>query len=87
MVDTSGGILPGADVVLTNEGTGIVERQVTSATGEFLFNYVPAGSYTLAISISGFKTLDGQGDLAGGGARMSAAGSSWKSAHSRKPSR
>lgn len=56
VVDTSGGILPGAGVVLTNEGTGIVEEQVTSATGEFIFNYVPGGSYTLVISIAGFKT-------------------------------
>jgi outer membrane receptor protein involved in Fe transport len=28
--DTSGGVLPGTDVELSNEGTGIVERQVTS---------------------------------------------------------
>ena len=57
VVDTSAGALPGADVELTNEGTGIVERQVTSATGEFIFNYVPGGTYTLAISLSGFKPL------------------------------
>ncbi len=44
VVDTSGGVLPGADVALTNEDTGIVERQVTSTTGEFIFNYVPGGS-------------------------------------------
>src|SRR5215510_15255503 len=61
VVDTSGGILPGADVTLTNEGTGIVERQVTSPTGEFVFNYVPGGSYKLTISISGFKTFTAQG--------------------------
>ena len=29
VVDNSGGVLPGADVALTNEGTGIIERQVT----------------------------------------------------------
>jgi len=61
VVDTSGGILPGAGVVLTNEGTGIVEEQVTSATGEFIFNYVPGGSYTLIISITGFKTYSVKG--------------------------
>ena len=32
VVDTSGGVLPGADVELTNEQTGITERQVTSTT-------------------------------------------------------
>lgn len=61
VLDTSGGVLPGADVTLVNEGTGIVDRQVTSATGEFVFNYVPGGSYRLTIAITGFKTYTAQG--------------------------
>ena len=61
VVDTSGGVLPGADVELTNEQTGITERQVTSTTGEFIFNYVPGGTYTLVISLSGFKTHTSKG--------------------------
>ena len=61
VADNSGGVLPGADVALTNEGTGIVERQVTSATGEFIFNYVPGGTYTLTIAIAGFKTFTAKG--------------------------
>jgi hypothetical protein len=48
VTDTSGGVLPGTDVELSNEGTGIVERQVTSETGEFIFNYVPGGTSPLA---------------------------------------
>ena len=54
VVDTSGGVLPGADVELLNEQTGITEHQVTSVTGEFIFNYVPGGTYTLVISLSEF---------------------------------
>jgi Carboxypeptidase regulatory-like domain/TonB dependent receptor-like, beta-barrel len=65
VVDPSGGILPGADIALTNEGTGIVEHQVTSATGEFQFNYVPGGSYTLAIAIDGFRTQTVKGIVLG----------------------
>ena len=61
VTDTSGGVLPGTDVELSNEGTGIVERQVTSETGEFIFNYVPGGTYTLTISISGFRTYKASG--------------------------
>lgn len=61
VVDTSGGVLPGADVELTNEGTGIVERQVTSTNGEFVFNYVPGGVYTVTISMQGFKTSTTKG--------------------------
>jgi outer membrane receptor protein involved in Fe transport len=61
VTDTSGGVLPGTDVELANEGTGIVERQVTSVTGEFIFNYVPGGTYTLTISLSGFRTYRAAG--------------------------
>lgn len=61
VTDNSGGVLPGVDVELSNEGTGIVERQVTSMTGEFIFNYVPGGTYTLSISITGFKTYKATG--------------------------
>lgn len=56
VVDSSGGVLPGANVTLTNEGTGLVDRQVTNAGGEFTFNYVPPGTYTVTIAIAGFKT-------------------------------
>ena len=65
VVDSSGAILPGADVALTNDGTGIVERQVTSGTGEFQFNYVPGGTYTIVISIPGFRTHTAKGIVLG----------------------
>jgi hypothetical protein len=67
VVDASGGILPGVNVTLTNEGTGIVEEQVTSAVGEFVFNYVQPGSYTMVISITGFKTYAAKGLVLGAG--------------------
>ncbi len=56
VVDNSDGALPGVDVQLTNLGTGAVTQQVTGVNGEFVFNYVPAGNYTLTLSLSGFKT-------------------------------
>ena len=65
VVDSTGALLPGADVALTNEGTGIVERQVTSATGEFQFNYVPGGTYTVFITIPGFRSYTGKGIVLG----------------------
>src|SRR6185503_2475902 len=56
VVDTSGGALPGATIELVNEDTAVPEQpQVSGATGEFVFNYVPVGKYTLTISLSGFK--------------------------------
>ncbi|MBI1874158.1 MAG: TonB-dependent receptor [Acidobacteria bacterium] len=62
VVDTSGGALPGATIELVNEDTGIAEQpQVTGATGEFVFNYVPVGKYTLSIALPGFKTYKSTG--------------------------
>jgi hypothetical protein len=66
VVDSSGGALPGATVELVNEETGITEQpQVTGTTGEFVFNYVPVGKYTLTISLSGFKTYKSTGNQLG----------------------
>src|SRR5262245_47472143 len=56
VVDNSDAALPGVDVQLTNQDTGGVTQQVTGVTGEFVFNYVPAGNYVLTISLAGFKT-------------------------------
>jgi len=62
VVDTSGGALPGATIELVNDETAVPEQpQVSGATGEFVFNYVPVGKYTLTISLSGFKTYKSTG--------------------------
>src|SRR5438093_735112 len=59
--DPSGAVLPGATVDLTNEGTNAVMSKVTSETGDFLFDYVPVGNYTLKIELPGFKTHQSRG--------------------------
>ncbi|MGH9338123.1 MAG: carboxypeptidase regulatory-like domain-containing protein [Acidobacteriota bacterium] len=59
--DPSGAVLPGADVTLTNEGTGAVSKKVSNETGEFVFTFVPIGIYTLQIEMPGFKTFESQG--------------------------
>src|SRR6185295_18963088 len=66
VVDSSGGALPGATVELVNEDTGVAEQpQVTGATVEFVFNYVPVGKYKLTIALSGFKTHTSTGNQLG----------------------
>ena len=54
--DTSGGVLPGATVVLTNDGTGVSATKITNADGRFLFDFVESGNYSLAANLPGFKT-------------------------------
>jgi hypothetical protein len=55
--DASHAVLPGAAVTLRDENTGFVRTTVTDRTGAYVLSYVPAGSYTLTIELSGFKTL------------------------------
>ncbi len=57
VVDQTGGVLPGATVVLTNEGTGSqVQTAVTNDEGIFTFNQLSPGSYAVKIEADGFKT-------------------------------
>jgi len=56
IADSSGAVLPGATIELTNVATGLVVTQVTSADGRFVFNAVKPGSYVLKVSLNGFKT-------------------------------
>src|SRR5262245_25945998 len=60
VTDPTSAVLPGASVQLINEGTNAVTEKVTGETGEFLFDYVPVGAYTLKISLPGFRTYEGR---------------------------
>jgi hypothetical protein len=56
VVDSTGASIAGAVANLVNEGTQASLQQATSSTGEFVFNFVPVGVYTLRIQANGFKT-------------------------------
>src|ERR1700722_19237052 len=57
VTDSSGGVLPGATVTLTNTGTNIALTTQTTAAGEFIFNLVQIGTYTVKVEEKGFKTF------------------------------
>lgn len=61
VVDDSGAVIPGADVVLRNEGSGDIRRGVTNSGGFFTFSAVPAQTYTLTVSLQGFKSYEVKG--------------------------
>jgi Carboxypeptidase regulatory-like domain len=61
--DSSGAIIPAASVTLTNEATGVVQRQSTTEAGVYAFPAIPVGSYTLRVEATGFKTLTKSGNL------------------------
>jgi opacity protein-like surface antigen len=56
VVDTTGAVLPGATVTVTNEGTNAVKTTTASSKGEFTVAFLPPGSYTVTVSLDGFRT-------------------------------
>jgi hypothetical protein len=56
-----GGVLPGVEVTLTNEGTNISRSVTTNERGEYVFAAVEPGTYTLKIALSGYKTVEQKG--------------------------
>lgn len=55
VTDSSGAQIPGAPVVIVNEETGSTQTATTSSTGEFTFNFLAVGRYSLTIAAGGFK--------------------------------
>jgi hypothetical protein len=54
--DATGAVIPGANVVLKNLGTGTERSTVTTGSGDYTFTDVPVGMYTVTATHQGFKT-------------------------------
>ncbi len=52
--DTSGAVVPGATVRITNEATGEVRTQPTTSAGVFDFPQLLVGTYTVTVETTGF---------------------------------
>jgi Carboxypeptidase regulatory-like domain/TonB dependent receptor len=57
VTDPSGGTLPGATVVLTNNGTQSARTQQSNASGEYTFTQLESGQYSISVSAGGFKNF------------------------------
>ncbi|MCS6874199.1 MAG: Plug and carboxypeptidase regulatory-like domain-containing protein [Pyrinomonadaceae bacterium] len=55
VTDTTGAVVPGATVTLTNEATGTSATTQTNASGVYVFDLVLPGTYTVTIERQGFK--------------------------------
>ncbi|MFB3853190.1 MAG: carboxypeptidase regulatory-like domain-containing protein [Vicinamibacterales bacterium] len=62
VVDSTGGVLPGATVTLTNDGTGVSFTTFTTDTGTYVFEAVQSGLYTVKVEMQGFKTFSTSGN-------------------------
>ena len=59
--DTSGAIVPGVTVMLTNEATGVSRTVTTSAAGTYIFTSLQPGRYRLNAEIQGFRKVERTG--------------------------
>ena len=57
VTDPSGAVVPGAQVKATNKATGIEHAAVSTSDGQFAFQDLPVGTYTVVVSAQGFPTL------------------------------
>ncbi len=55
--DVSGAVVPGAAVVVTGIDTGVVNRTVTNATGNYVFPSLQAGNYRVTAEMAGFQKM------------------------------
>ena len=58
VTDSSGAVVPNARVTLIHEGTAATASRLTSVTGEFGFDFLHVGPYTLRIEAEGFKRFE-----------------------------
>src|SRR5262245_19188329 len=56
VADSTGAMIPGADVKIKNNGTGAEYNAVTASDGGFTVPSLPGGTYTVTVSLMGFKT-------------------------------
>jgi len=55
--DTTGAIIPGADITVSNKGTGEVRHAKAAADGNFTISLLQPGTYSLTVAMESFKTF------------------------------
>ncbi len=61
--DPSGAVVAGANVTLTNDNTGVRAQQTTNQSGQYLFDFVLPGTYTVSVEMTGFREFVQKGVL------------------------
>ena len=56
VVDSSGGAIPGASIEAKNAANGTVLTAVSGTNGSFNIPSVPSGTYSVTVTLQGFKT-------------------------------
>ena len=56
VTDATGAALPAANVIATNQGTNAERTTTSNASGQYRFDLLPVGIYTVKVEVSGFST-------------------------------
>src|SRR5262245_15188145 len=54
--DTQGGVIPGAEIKVVNKLTGLTLDALTNELGFWALPSMPTATYTVSVSLPGFKT-------------------------------
>src|SRR5450432_1904524 len=54
VTDATSAVVPGAAVSIVNQETNITANMNASEAGQFVFPYLPAGHYTVTVTVPGF---------------------------------
>jgi len=65
VTDTSGAVVPKAQVTLTNTDTGAALTTTTSSEGRYVFPLVQVDTYSVTVTAAGFETVEQQNILVG----------------------
>src|SRR5262249_1199164 len=55
VTDSSGAVIPDAQVQITNTATNVSTQVVTNSTGDYRVPYLPPGLYAVTVEHAGFK--------------------------------
>src|SRR4051812_40891500 len=62
VMDTSSALVPGATVTATHEATGLTRTVLSNASGQYGFDAMPPGKYTVTVTLQGFKKVSSTGN-------------------------
>src|SRR5262249_28101311 len=64
-VKEAGGVVPGATVQLINAANGVTRETISNETGEYSFPGVDPGTYSVKVTLQGFKSYERKGLIIG----------------------
>src|SRR6204780_3232854 len=55
VTDATGAVVPNATIVLTNHGTNEKRTTTSNGSGDYSFNILPVGHYSVSVKAAGFQ--------------------------------